>query len=120
MSSTSQVVQVQEIPRAPQGIMEALEILGITLSEFGLLWAARRDDIILHALQPSHVTQGQKSARESLVEKGLIEYSVYTSKWELTTAGQAIVHVAPMIMKGVGPKRNRHAEILQFPNGNSA
>lgn len=101
MSTPSQhLVPIQEIPQIPKGAAAVLKkVFNINLSEYALLVLCQRNDTIKFGLDPRHVSPRRKAHLATLQQKNYIEFSESTGKWELTSAGRAIVVTAPVVVQ---------------------
>jgi hypothetical protein len=107
-----------------EGMYEALgEFFHLTPTDYLLLIDCQRDDIMKYGLDPRHATQAQKPHLYSMQQKGYVEYSYHTGKWELLEPGKAVI----VNLRAIAAKfRLRHRErgkLLKFPPqpvGNSA
>lgn len=102
------------------------QVFNITLAEFSLLWACRRDDVTLYGLNPCHVNKSDRELLCSLRDRGFIWLANplgYTGKWELTEYGLSVVDTAPLLAHTVFCYRRTKGEVVPFPVrkvGNSA
>lgn len=106
---------VLQLPNVPEGFVAAINLLHITLPEFGLLFACQRDDCAHFALNPLHIRPHEQESKRRLERDKLIVYKSTTAKWELTLLGMAVLDavfmLSPANLTGIG-----RAEVIKFPS----
>ena len=125
MSTPSQLRIPLAIPVATEGssgnFRNVAAAYHITIEEFALIWACRRDDQFLFALDPHHCSPKEKLLLPSLRDQGFVWFSFSTGKWELKQAGRVVVETASLLAHSGPLVENRNVIEFKKPcRGNSA
>lgn len=126
MSTSSQVVPVQEIPRVARGIVETLkEIFQLSIEDLSVLTLCEREERYGQqqqaALNPTFLTKAQWPRLRHLEKRRMVKYRITTEKYELTPLGAWTLMHAGELIRNVPLIHTGMADVLPFRKvGNSA